>query len=159
MSIVDGSIPNTKLKSTPGQEAVTTETIRDSAVTYAKHGADVKTRLENILNSYASISTRVTNLSADVTNLDTLAHGKQNQHVTAAVELAAGSTTWTKTVHGLTAGASVFVSPAPTSNDLASKCKILCTAQTATTLTFTAKSAPTSKVTMNVAIFDAAEGE
>lgn len=159
LSIVDGSIPNTKLKTTPGQEAVTTDTVRDGAITYLKLGADVKTQIENILNSYASISTRVTNLNTDVVALDTLAHGKQNQHVTAAVELSAGATSWVKTVPGLTNGASVFIAPAPSSNDLASKCKILCTGQTATTLTFTAKSAPTSKVTMNVAILDAAEGE
>ncbi len=157
LSIIDGSIPNSKLKTTAGQEAVTTETVRDGAITYVKLGADVKTQLQNILNSYASISTRVTNLGSDVDDLDTLAHGKQNQHVTASVTLNSGLTSWTKTVPGLTADASVFVSAAPASADLAAKCKVICTGQTATTLTFTAKAAPTSNVTMNVAIFDAAE--
>lgn len=157
LSIVDGSIPSTKLKTTEGQEAVTTEAIRNSAVTYEKLGADVKAQLQNILNSYASVSTRITNLGTDVEDLDTLAHGKQNQHVTAAVTLASGSTTWTVTVPGLTAGASVFVSAAPSSADLASKHRVLCSGQTATTLTFTARSAPASNVVMNVAIFDVAE--
>lgn len=159
LSIIDGSIPNSKLKSTPGAEAVTEETIRNGAVTYNKLGADVKTQIENILNSYASVSTRVTNLGADVEDLAEDVAGKQNQHRTVALTLSYGATSWVKTVAGLTAGASVFVSPAPTSLDLANKCKVVCTAQSDTTLTFTAKSAPTSNITMNVAIFDAAEGD
>lgn len=59
----------------------------------------------------------------------------------------------TVTVTGVTASNTVIVGPAPASQDVYVAAGIKCTAQAANSLTFTATSAPTAPVTVNVMIF------
>lgn len=58
----------------------------------------------------------------------------------------------TVTVEGVTASNTVFVAPAPSSQEVWGKAQIVCTAQAAGSLTFTCKNAPTAAVTANIVI-------
>ena len=55
-------------------------------------------------------------------------------------------------VTGVTANCTVIVAPAPDSQDVWTAAGIKCSAQGANTLTFTAQSAPTANVNVNVLI-------
>ena len=55
-------------------------------------------------------------------------------------------------VEGVTASNTVFVAPAPASQEIWGKAQIVCTAQSAGSLTFTCKNAPSAAVTANIVI-------
>lgn len=98
---------------------------------------------------------------------DTSANPVQNKVISAALKLleskhAAKTATltaagWsdksqTVTVESVTASNTVFVAPASDSQEVWGKAGIVCTAQSAGSLTFTCKSAPTAAVTANIVI-------
>lgn len=79
----------------------------------------------------------------------------QKKHIAAAVTLS--ETGWSNNeqtvgVNGVTAGNTVIVSPSPTSQDAWAKAGVKCTAQSANSLTFTCKTAPTAALTANIVI-------
>ncbi len=79
----------------------------------------------------------------------------QSKHTTATVSIA--TTDWssnacTKSVTGVTASNTIFVSPAPASFSTYSSAGIYCSAQAAGTLTFTCSTTPTAAITVNVVI-------
>lgn len=98
---------------------------------------------------------------------DASANPVQNKVISAALKLleskhavktatltAAGwsDSSQTVAVEGVTASNTVFVSPAPASQEVWGKAGIVCTAQSAGSLTFTCKNAPTAAVTANIVI-------
>ncbi len=126
--ITDGTIATEKLSSTSGIEAVSTSVIRDNAVTLSK----LSTALQTLINSISSKAVATTR----------------------TVTLEAGATAWTKTVAGVTASNVVIATGGSdsTSHKLWSNCDIYCTGQSANTLTFAARTAPSSGVTANILI-------
>ena len=60
----------------------------------------------------------------------------------------------TVTVSGVTASNTVFIAPAPASQEVYTAAGIICTTQAANKLTFTCAETPTAAVTVNVVIFD-----
>ena len=98
---------------------------------------------------------------------DTSANPVQNKVISAALKLleskhatktatltAAGwsDKSQTVTVESVTASNTVFVAPASDSQEVWGKAQIVCTAQSAGSLTFTCKNAPTAAVTANIVI-------
>ena len=98
---------------------------------------------------------------------DTSANPVQNKVISAALKLleskhaaktatltAAGwsDSSQTVAVEGVTASNTVFVAPDSASQEVWGKAGIVCTAQSAGSLTFTCKSAPTAAVTANIVI-------
>lgn len=86
------------------------------------------------------------------TALDNL--GAQSQHVTRTVTLTSGSTSWSKTVSGVTSSNTVIVAPATASQEAYSAAGVKCTSQGTNTLVFTATSAPSEDLSVNVVILD-----
>lgn len=128
--LTDNTVTAEKLSSTDGIQAVSTAVIRDGAVTEQKLSSALQTLL-------ASIAGKTT-------------------HSTASVTLEAGQTSWTKTVSGVTASNEIIATAGvdSTSHTLWSNCDIYCTGQSANTLTFAARSAPSSAVTVNILILN-----
>lgn len=157
VSIVDGSIPASKLKTTSGSEAVTTDAVRNNAITMEKLGTDVLNQFTDILNAYATLNTRTSSMGNSITELTETVDGKQNQHDAVQITLESGKTTWTKTCVGMTANKTAFCCPDYSTLRAAQKAKVYLTAQGQDTVTFTATSAPTSSVKMNIAFFDTEE--
>ena len=98
---------------------------------------------------------------------DTSANPVQNKVISAALKLleskhaaktatltAAGWSNKTQTVavEGVTASNTILVAPASDSQEVWGKAGIYCTAQSAGSLTFTCKNAPTAAVTANIVI-------
>lgn len=98
---------------------------------------------------------------------DTSENPVQNKVISAALKLleskhaaetatltAAGwsNKTQTVTVEGVTASNTILVAPASDSQEVWGKAGIVCTAQSAGSLTFTCKSAPSAAVTANIVI-------
>lgn len=77
-----------------------------------------------------------------------------NIYITTTCTLATNMTLTgqTVTVSGVTASNTVIVGPAPASQDVWVAAGVKCTAQGANSLTFTAQSAPTAAITVNVII-------
>ena len=83
--------------------------------------------------------------------------GLQEEHKTATVTLT--SSGWsnlaqTVAVAGVTAGNTVYVSPAPSSTEAWGKAGVYASAQAYGTLTFACKKAPAASLTANIAIFN-----
>lgn len=128
--ITDGTITAEKLSSTSGIEAVSTNVVRDGAITIEKLAA----ALQTLINSISS----------------------KTAHSHVSVELESGQTSWTKTVTGLTDDSEVIVTGGSdtTSHTLWSNCDIYAASQSGDTLTFAARSAPSSNVTANILILN-----
>ena len=75
---------------------------------------------------------------------------KVNSTITIAVADWNGGTTATKSVTGITTTGIVFVSPDPTDQSAYTSAGIICSAQAAGTLTFTATSTPSADIDVNV---------
>lgn len=83
--------------------------------------------------------------------------GLQEEHKTATVALT--SSGWsnlaqTVAVAGVTAGNTVYVSPAPSSTEAWGKAGVYASAQASGALTFACKKAPAVSLTANIAIFN-----
>ena len=83
--------------------------------------------------------------------------GLQKEHKTATVALT--SSGWsnlaqTVAVAGVTAGNTVYVSPAPSSTEAWGKAGVYASAQASDALTFACKKAPAVSLTANIAIFN-----
>ena len=105
--------------------------------------------------SLAQSASNVANdANTKVTSLNSTVNGKQAKHKTATVTLDKSVKTWTKSCSGVTANNAVICSPAPASYAQWTANEIRCTAQASNQLTFTATTAPTAAVTVNVLIFD-----
>lgn len=91
----------------------------------------------------------------DVYNKTEIDDAKQDKHLTASATLLAAN--WsnknqTVNVTGVTADNTVLVSAAPSSVEEYGACGIICTVQSAGTLTFTCKYTPTNDLSINVVI-------
>lgn len=128
--LLDHSVASEKLMNTSGAEAVATTNIRAGAVTLEKLASAIQTLLGTI-------------------------PGKTT-HATATVTLESGQTTWTKTVNGVTSSNVVIATAGTddTSHAAWSNCDIRATAQGTNSLTFKARSAPASAVTVNILILN-----
>lgn len=102
----------------------------------------------------SGISSTVNALSESVTQLGLSIETKQPRHKTATVTLDSGAATWSKSVSGVTADNTVICSPTPSSFAVWGDAGIRCSGQSEDTLTFTADSATTEAVTVNVLILD-----
>lgn len=130
-NINDRTVTAEKLSNRSGYEAVETAVVRDGAITKAKTSSEV----QGILDAVA---------------------GKQAEHKTATITLESGETTWTKSVTGVTATNTVLAVAGEddTSHEAWSNCDIRATSQSSGQLTFKARTAPASNVTVNILILD-----
>lgn len=88
-------------------------------------------------------------------SIDSLMGEKENKHSTVNAELTfANWTNMTQTISvlGVTTDNTVFISPAPVSQDMYSNSGIYCTSQSAGSLIFTCKSVPSTDLTVNIVI-------
>jgi hypothetical protein len=100
-------------------------------------------------------SSNATNAAAAASAASNAVAAKQAQHKKVQVVLASGVTTWAdQSAEGVTATNTVIYGPDPSSFDEASSCQIKMTAQGNGTVSFSAAAAPSSAITMNLAIFD-----
>lgn len=129
--ITDGTVTAEKLKQASGSEAVITATVRDGAITKEKCASAVQTILDSVSD-------------------------KQAEHKTATTTLASGSTSWTQTVTGVRSTNTVIAVAGTdeTSYNAWVNCGIRATSQGYDTLTFKARSAPSSNVNVNILILD-----
>ena len=95
----------------------------------------------------------------DIANLqqanENLGSDKQDKHSTVTVTLSVASwsnNSQTVTATGVTADNTIIISPSPTSHTAYGSAKVVCTAQTMNTLTFTCGEIPESDLTVNVVI-------
>lgn len=121
----------------------------DVSITYSAAQEFVSLIRQNKLATSAFESEPVTAEQIDAWD------AKQDQHTTATATLAAAS--WssnaqTVTVEGVTSSNTVFVSPAPASQEAYIKAGVYCTGQAGNTLTFACKTVPTEDLTVNVAV-------
>ena len=156
--IQDNTVTAEKLVSIEGAEAVTTDNIRDGAVTEDKLDAmlllKINAAVSGIASNLAKINSNSSNISVLQTAVNSLNTNKQNKHKTLTVTLPAGSTSWTVTANGVTPNNTVLCTPAYASADEAASKRVMCSAQRANSLTFTAKRATSTNITMNVLILD-----
>ena len=121
--------------------AVTTAKLDAGAVTSAKLGTSAVTTEKIAANAVTYAKTS----------------GVQKQHTKTTVTLASGQTSWTVSATGVTASNDIFCSGSTadsTSYAQWSDNRIRCTAQADGSLTFTADTAPSSNVVVNVLIMD-----
>lgn len=131
--LLDGTITNSKLKSTSGSEAVNTNVIRDGAVTEDKLEAGVKAAVEAVAGKASFTTITVTLDAEDWSN--------SIQTVTAT---------------GVTAENTVIATAAPddTSFSAWSNSGIYAAVQALNSLTFKCRSVPASDVTVNILILN-----
>ena len=150
--------------------AVETDKLEDGAVTGVKlHNNSVNTQHivngavttdkianANVTEDKLALNAVTTNkIANDSVNADKIDDTVQTRIKTATVTLASGQTTWSDiAVTGVTATNNVFVAPAVASHDEFNNCGIRCISQGNGTLSFSAMVAPSSTLTVNVAIFD-----
>lgn len=127
----------------------------------AQMGATTSSNMTKIDAAYAALSSNITTINGDITtinnNISNITNDKQAKHKTVTASLTAAgwsSNSQTVTVTGVTASNTVIVSPAPADMSKYIEAEIVCTAQAANTLTFTAVTVPTSAVSINVVILD-----
>lgn len=156
--IQDGTITAEKLMALAGAEAVYTDNMRDGAVTEAKLAVELATKINNAISGISGNTTRISANTANINTLQTLVNSlstnKQDKHITRQVSLAAGNTSWSLTVSGVTATNTIFTAPDPASRKIAAKAGVYLSAQAQNRLVFTADKAPTEAVTMNICIFN-----
>lgn len=130
--IIDGTIMTEKLSSTSGIQAVSTQTIRDAAVTKQKLSSEVQAILDDVSGKTVHSTVSVV-LSAD-------GWGEDN--------------TQTATATGVTTNNTVIATAGvdDTSHEAWSNCDIRAIAQGTNTLTFKARTVPTSNVNVNILI-------
>ncbi len=158
--LYDNSIAAEKLISTSGIEAVTTPVIRDGAVTFNKLGTDAKNTINGKQDELTFDSTPTASSTNPVTSdgIKTALDTKQPEHITGSANIASSS--WnssnvaTATIQGVTSSNTIIVTPAPSSFLDWSDCGIRCTAQSTNQITLTARSKPSSTVTVQVLIFN-----
>lgn len=162
------TVTTDKLCSTPGAEAVTTETIRNRAVGMEQLSGSLQTLLNNLSGStedvteavervaegledlQESIGTSIEDLNDDVEDLD---NAKQAKVIQRTAVLAAGQTTWANvTVEGVTATNTVLIGYGANSFENWRNCGIHWTAQGEGTISFAASAAPSTDVNVNIFI-------
>lgn len=122
----------------------------------------IKTALDAKLNasSYVVDSSLNTSSTNPVRNsvVTTAINGKQAKHKTVSKSVSSGSWSGTSVtvtgVTGVTASNSIIVTPAPASYNTWTNCGIYASAQGSGSVTLTARTAPSSSITMQVLIFD-----
>lgn len=156
--IQDGTITAEKLMALAGAEAVYTDNMRDGAVTEAKLAVELAKKINDavfgVSGNTSNIRTILANLSTLQTSVNSLSTNKQDKHITRQVSLAAGNTSWSLTVSGVTATNTIFTAPDPASRKIAAKAGVYLSAQAQNRLVFSADKAPTAAVTMNICIFN-----
>ena len=162
--LTDNSIMANKLSSLEGAQAVTTDVVRDYAITQQKLSSALQTLLSGHTSSITSLTngmqTMNTNLTQAISNLQSatetttnaLSVNKQDKAITYTVTLTAGQNTWTAQAANVTENNIVLVSAAPASWEQYSYNGIHVTAQGTGTLSFAGWSNPTSDVVVNVLI-------
>ena len=162
------TITSNKLANTAGDQAVQTDVIKDKAVTKAKLEQSLQNTIDSLktvasTGSYNDLTDKpVIDSTLSVLSDNAVENGvvtaelntKQKQHTEQTVTLASGQTSWTVSCPGVTADNLVIARADPQYAETEMRCFIRCTGQGSGTLTFTASSAPSTSVTMNVAIFD-----
>lgn len=172
----EGSVTADKLNHTSGLEAVTTNTIRDLAVTTAKIALQAITtaliadravtqqkiallgvgtpELANKAVTTAKLADgAVSEIKMDSTYKSTI----QTVHKTATATLASGASTWDVTVEGVTTGNTIICAPNPTDENSVTEwggCGVRCSAQYTGRLAFTADTETENPITVNVLILD-----